>query len=315
MAEKYKSKLNVRSISLPLMVSLAILLPGNLILALEKTAEPLTAAQVFDQVVATYQGMSSYQSTGTVLSEIETESNKIHTQTAFTMLLKKPNQYLVRWTRKNMPTPNTEQHGAVWSDGKQPYLYIGAMKAYGKMGSDEMALGGAMGVSGGCVYTIPSMYLSVFKDQPHPFSRLQEPKIETSEIIGDEECYVIHGASTISKKETFWISKSRFLVMKYRRSLEPPDGGVTIPEMTDQQVAEALQGLGQEVTDESMKKMRSMMEKSKTLFENAQMKGFMTELHENISSPELKPENFQFTIPEGTELKESLLGGMLGGKE
>lgn len=315
-----KSNLGIPFLSLPLMVALSVqmsglLLSGRPILAADEKAEPLTTAQVFDQVIATYQAMPSYQSAGTVESKIDTGSNKIHTQTSFTMRLKKPNQYLVQWTQKNMPAPSAGQHGAVWSDGEQPFLYIGAMKAYGKMGSDEMALGGAMGISGGCVYTIPALYLAVFKDQPHPFTRLQEPKIETSEKIGDEECHVISGASTISKKETFWISKSRFLVLKYCRSLEPPDGGVTIPEMTDQQVAEALQGLGQEVTAESMKKMRAMMEKSKTLFETAQMKGSMTELHEKVSSPELKKEDFQFAVPEGTELKESLLSGMLGEKE
>ncbi len=322
MAEMDKGNLGVPFFALPLLVALGFLLPASpvlsadeKVLSADEKAEPLTVVQIFEKVIATYHAMPSYQSTGTVESEIDTGSNKIHTQTSFTMRLKKPNQYLIQWTQKNVPAPNAGQHGAVWSDGEQPYLYIGAMKAYGKMGSDDMALGGAMGISGGCVYTIPALYLAVFKDQPQPFTRLREPVIEASEKIDDEACHVISGASTISKKETFWISKSRFLVLKYRRSLEPPDGGVTIPEMTDQQVAEALKGLGQEVTAESMKKMRAMMEKSKTLFETAQMKGSMTELHENISSPELKKEDFLYSIPEGTELKESLIGGMLGGKE
>lgn len=273
---------------------------------------PPTVAQIFARVIATYRAMLSYQSEGTVVSEIDTGSEKIHTQMAFSIRLKKPNQYLIRWTQKNVPAPNTGQQGAVWSDGKHPFLYLGAMKAYGKMGSDEMALGGAMGVSGGCVYTIPALYLSVFKDQLHPFTRLQEPKIESSEKIGDQECYVISGTSTISKKETFWISKSRSLVLKYRRSLAPPEGGVTIPEMTDQQVAEALQGLGQEISAESMQKMRALMNQSKALFETAQMNGSITELHENVSSPDFKPEDLQFAIPEGTKLTESLLSGMLG---
>jgi len=306
--------------SLPCLVTLSILLlgillPENSSLVADEPAKPLTAAQIFDQVIAKYQAMPSYQSTGSVESEIVTGNNKIHTHTSFSMRLKKPNQYLIRWTQKNMPDSNTQQQGAVWNDGEQAYLFIGAMQAYGKMGSDEMALGGAMGISGGCVYNIPALYLSIFKNQPHPFARLQEPKIETSEKVGVDPCYVISGASTISKKETFWISKSRSLVLKYCRSLEPPEGGVIIPEITDQQVAEALQGLGQAVTAESMKKMRAMMEKSKALFETAQMKGSMTELHENISSPVLKKEDFQFKIPAGTELNESLLSGMLGGKK
>jgi len=326
MSERDENNLCVPYLARPLLVAwpfraaraflvvLGMLLPGNPLLAEDK-AETLTAAQVFAKVIATYQAMPSYQSTGTVESEIDTGDKKIHTQTAFTMRLKKPNQYRIQWTQKNMPATQSGQHGAVWNDGDQPFLYIGAMNAYGKMGSDEMALGGAMGISGGCVYTIPALYLAFFKNQPHPFTRLREPKMEAHEKIGEEECYVICGASTISNKETFWISQSRFLVLKYRRSLEPPDGGVTIPEMTDQQVSEALKGLGQEATAENMKKMRAMMERSKALFETAKMKGSMTELHENVSSPELKKEDFQFAIPEGAVLKESLLGGMLGGKQ
>jgi hypothetical protein len=306
-----------------LALMLGTLLSANRLLASDKAADALeaasptttgtpTAAQIFERVINTYRNMPTYQSDGVVLSEIDTGNETIHTQTAFTICLKKPNHYLIRWTQKNATAPNSSQQGAVWSDGKHPFLYLGAMNAYGKMGSDPMALGGAMGVSGGCVYTIPALYLLIFKEQLHPFHRLQEPKIEASENIDDEECYVISGTSTISNKETFWISKSRSLVLKYRRSLTPPEGGVIIPEMTDQQVAEALQGLGQEITAESMKKMRTLMNQSKALFEMEQMKGSVTESHKNISSPNFKPENFQFTVPEGTELKESLLSGMLG---
>jgi hypothetical protein len=43
------------------------------------------------------------------------------------------------------------------------------------------------------------------------------------------------------------------------------------------------------------------------------MKGSSTELHADISSPKMNTKDFQFALPAGTVLKESLLGGVLDG--
>jgi hypothetical protein len=234
---------------------------------------------------------------------------KVNAETSFSIIMKKPNLYLISWTQKNMPMPGMSQSGAVWSDGTQPYLYMGGMNAYSKMGSDELALGGATGISGGAAFTIPSLFLSVFKEQPAPFSRLKDPQIEMTEKVGKEDCYVISGSSSISKKEAFWVSKKSYLIKKYYRSLEPPEGGLAIPKLTDEQVEEAIKGMGQEVTEESKKNMTEMMERSRTMFKSMKMKGSSTELHANVSSPELNKNDFKFALPEGAVLKESLFGG------
>jgi hypothetical protein len=238
---------------------------------------------------------------------------KMTVETSFSILLKKPNLYLVSWNQKNMPMPGISQSGAVWSDGTQPYVYMGAgMNAYSRMSSDEIALGSATGISGGAAFTVPSLFLSVFKDQPAPFSRLIDPKIEMSEKVGEEECYVIGGSSPISKKEAFWVSKTSYLIKKYYRSLEPPEGGVAIPEMTDEELEEAIKGMGQEVTDESKEKMRKMVEKSKDVLKTALLKGSSTELHVDISTPDATAKDFQFTPPKDSVRKDSLFGNVLG---
>ena len=271
--------------------------------------EDVTPDKISEKVTAAYKSMDTYKAQGTITSNIDTGETKMNMETSFSIILKKPNLYLITWTQKNMAMPGMSQSGAVWSDGTQPYLYMGGMNAYSRMGSDELALGSATGISGGAAYTIPSLFLSAFKEQPAPFSRLKDPRIEMTEKVGEEDCYVISGSSSVSKKEAFWVSKKSYLIRKYSRSLEPPEGGRQMPEMTDEQLEEAIKGMGQEVTDESKKNMSEMIERSGKMLKTMKMKGSSTELHVNVSSPELNKNDFKFALPEGTALKESLLGG------
>jgi hypothetical protein len=195
---------------------LVIALFPLLIVSCSKSASPPTASvtptmtpsEILDKVTATYKSMETYKSDGTITSDIDTGGTKMTIETSFSILLKKPNLYLISWTQKNMPMPGMAQSGAVWSDGTQPYLYMGAMNAYSRMSSDELALGGATGISGGAANTIPSYFLSVFEEQPAPCSRIIDPKIEMSEKVGEEECYVIGGSSPISKREAIWGSQT-----------------------------------------------------------------------------------------------------------
>ena len=291
-----------------------------LILSCSKSASPPTASvsptmtpgEILDKVTATYKSMETYKSDGTITSDIDTGGTKMTIETSFSILLKKPNLYLISWNQKNMPMPGMAQSGAVWSDGTQPYLYMGVMSAYSRMGSDELALGGATGISGGAANTIPSYFLSVFGEQPAPFSRINAPRIEMTENVGEEECYVISGSSPFSKKEAIWVSKTSYLIKKYYRSLEPPEGGREVPpEMTDEQLEEAIKGMGQKVTEENRQKMKEMMKTATGVLKMDQLKGSSTELHANISTPDATRKDFQFTPPGDSVLKDSLFGGGL----
>jgi len=273
-------------------------------------AEDVTPDKIFEKVKTAYKSMDTYKAQGTITSNIDTGEMKLNAETTFSIILKKPNLYLISWTQKNTAMPGMSQSGAVWSDGTQPYLYMGGTNAYSRMSSDELALAGATGISGGAAFNIPSLFFSVFKEQPAPFSRLKDPQIEMTEKVGEEDCYVISGSSSVSKKETFWVSKKSYLIKKYSRSLEPPEGGRQMPEMTDEQLEEAIKSMGQEVTEESKKNMREMMERSGKMLKTMEMKGSSTELHTNVSSPELNKNDFKFALPEGTILKESLSGGL-----
>ena len=294
---------------------IAALAISMFMLGMNTFGDDISPNELLEKVAATYEAAKTYKAEGTITSDIDTGGMTMKIETSFSILLKKPNLYLISWTQKNMTMPGMVQSGAVWSDGTQPYLHMGMMNAYSKMTSDEIALGGATGISGGAAFTIPSLFLSVFKDQPAPFSRLKDPKIEKIEKVGEEDCYVLTGPSSISRKETLWVSKTSYLIRKYCRSFEPPEGGAAIPEMTDEQLEEAIKGMGQEVTEESKKNMRKMMERSKSMLKTAKLKGSSTEVHANISSPELDKNDFKFALPEDTVLKDSLFGGMFGGNK
>jgi outer membrane lipoprotein-sorting protein len=284
---------------------------GMVVLAGGALAGDITPGEIFQRTEAAYASMQTYQSDGTASSDMDSGGSKMQMETSFTILLKKPNLYRITWTQKGMM--GMTQSGAVWSDGSQPYLYMGIMNAYSKMSSDQIALSGATGISGGAAFTIPSLFLASFNVPSNHFARLQNPRIEKTEKIGDDDCYVISGPSKISKNETFWISKSNYLIRKYSRSLEPPEGGRQMPEMTDEDMAKAMKAMGLEVNDETKKNMRDMMEKSKAALNTAALKGSMTEVQAHVSSPALTAKDFQFTPPADAVLKDSLFGGLLGG--
>ncbi len=272
------------------------------------SAPPATADAnaILSQAFSKYKSLDTYSSSGTIVSDMEVSGTKIETTTTFSIKLKKPNLYLVTWSQTGA-TP-TVQAGAVWSDGTQPYLYMGIMNAYSKIGDDASALGGATGISGGAAYTVPSLFLPAFTDKGFAFSRLQNPIVEKVEPIGGEDCYVVSGSSNASKKETLWISKSSSLILKYERSFEPPAGGMVIPEISDADLKKAIQAMGQPVTDEALQKMREMMASAQQALKGGSS-GLSTETQTEIATPNLGASDFQFTPPPGATLKETLFDG------
>ncbi|MCF7973183.1 MAG: hypothetical protein K9N55_05180 [Phycisphaerae bacterium] len=286
---------------------------GLLILSTTALGQNISPDEIEKKVADSYQALDTYKAEGTITSDIGSGGTQHKLETSFTVLMKKPNLYRITWTQAHKSTPGLEaQSGAVWSDGTQPYMYMSAMHAYSKMSSDDMALGAATGISGGAAFTVPSLFLPGFMGQPRPFSLLREPRVETAEKVGDEECHVLTGSSSISKKETYWISKSSHLIRKYARSLEAPeDGGPVIPELTDEMLEQTLTAMGQTVTPEAKENMKQILENLKTTLKTTKLQGTSTELHAKVSFPKLSKSDFKFALPEGTVLEDSLFGGML----
>ena len=273
-------------------------------------ADALTAQQVLEKSVAAYEAMETYSSKGVTTMRLEMEQMPLTTTTEFTMKMQQPDRYLVSWSQTNNLLPGMPAlKGAIWSDGTQPHLYVSMMNAWTTISEDATAFGAATGISGGAAFTVPSLYLGLFGPRAFPFEGLKDPAVEGTERIGEEECYVISAPSAASKKETFWISTTRWLVLKYERSLEPPEDAPGIGEITDADVKAAIEAAGQDVTEESMRRMRSTLDQAKELGPN--LKGTLTEVHTEVGSPELTDADFRYDVPEGAQFKEKLFEGML----
>ena len=139
----------------------------------------------------------------------------------------------------------------------------------------------------------------MFKGQPVSFLRLKGPRIEKIEKVGEEDCYVLSGASEISEKETLWVSKTSYLIRKYYRSVKPPEGALE----------KLFKSTGQEETKEGKKLMREFGKIIETT------NGSFTELYEKVSSPELNKDDFKFALPEGTVLEDSPFDEMFDGNK
>ena len=264
----------------------------------------LTPSEILDKVAKTYASLKSYKAEGTITSDVDTGQIKVTLETSFSILLARPHFYLISWSQK-MPMVDMTQSGTVWNDGTSPYFYMSATNSYSKMSDDSMALGAATGVSSGAANTIPSYFFSGSSGQPSVSLRLIDPQLETTETIGEDDCYVVSGSSPVSKKESLWISKQTFLIKKVSRSLEQPAGGrIASPEMTDEQLEEAMKLTGQEVTDESKQQMKEMMKSATDMVKLDQLKGSFTEVFTTISTPEVSPQDFQFSPPKDTVLND-----------
>jgi len=265
------------------------------------------AASILKRVEATYKAMESYRANGTIISEKEMGGTTVRTTTTYSILLKKPNLYLITWNQTAVPAA-LPQGGAVWNDGTQPYLYLLMNKSYAKVGDDVSALGAANAISDGATNTIPSLFLPSLTSKGFALARLRDPVIEKSEYMGGNDCFVLSGSSAISKKETFWISKSSNLILKYEKSLETPDGGAAGPEVSEEVIEKAIRAMGQPVTEENKKQVREMVVAAKGSIKNSENNGISTETQMEITNPKLTEKDFTFTPPAGTAQTDSMMG-------
>jgi hypothetical protein len=271
---------------------------------------------IFKKTAEAYKTLETYSAEGTIVSDMDHNGTKVKSETSFTIKLKKPNLYLISWqsnsTSRAESVSGPTQTSAIWSDGTQPYLYmgIGEQKNYSKMSNDDAAMAGATGISQGAASTIPSLFFPDFKAFTNPFARLTAPQLIGTEQVGGEECYVIRGSSPAYKDETYWIAKKDFLIRKYAHSLDSATSENKWPPMSDKDLAEALKGMGQKGTPAQIAEMRKMMQDAQKTLATGNLKSVSTESHTNIGRPQLTATEFAYKLPEGAVLKDSLWEGL-----
>ena len=264
----------------------------------EKVVENISPADIFEKVKNVYKTLETYKAHGIVITTTEVNEKKTSTHTDFDLNLKKPNLYLISWRQNNKWMVDS---GTVWNSGGDPYLYREHMGAYEQMPDDQKALAFATGMSGGSSFTILSLFLTILKSDYANFDKLIDPKVEGIGKINGEDCYVISGSSRFSKSIKYWISKSRFLILKHIRSLEyPAEKSKNI--ITDKEFDDILKKEGKVLSENLRSKLRESLKES----ENLHFKGVVTEIYSNISSPKLESKDFHFQLPQGTLLQKSV---------
>ena len=246
-----------------------------------------SATEILKEVANTYKAMKTYKAEGTITEESEINNNKGVVEILFSILLKKPNQYIITWTQMDT-SPEMGHSVTVWSDGTQPFFYYRVYNAYYKMTNDETVLRRVKGLHGPFTI-IPLLFLPVFKEHQIPFSWLKNPKVEKIEKIGEEDCYVISGSSEISSSENIWISKKSYLVRKYYRFRNSSDH--TNVYLKYLKLNKSKLNFSDEQIEEKMENYK----KTKT-------SSSFTEVYNKISSPELNKEDFNYTVPKGVVL-------------
>jgi antitoxin component YwqK of YwqJK toxin-antitoxin module len=260
---------------------------------IQKVTNGMTTNEIFEKMKTVYKSLETYKAKGIVITTIDTGKGKDLFHTDFNMVLKKPNFYLISWTKQ---TRWKSDSGAVWDDGSHPYLYTEFSEAYQKMHNDEVALASATGISDGTAFTIPSIFLKVFKHDFAIIDQLINLKVDGEERINGESCYVISGSSKQSDNERIWISKSRFIILKYSRSFDSTKDN----KLTDKGMERIINHIGVKATEEFKKEVREDMKKS----QQTEIKGVFTQIYNDISFPELSSKDFQFKIPQGVVLRE-----------
>jgi hypothetical protein len=273
-------------------------------------AEGPTAVEVLERAQATYDAMPTYSSEGTVRIESEGEVEAPLSIAAFSMKIGKPNRFLFAWSQSMRHLPEGAFSGAAWSDGTQPYVFF--LGAYAPMNSDEVALGTVTGVSHGAAFNIPTLLLPVMPQAGRLLDRVADPELDGPEPINGEECHVVKGMTPGIGRIKLWISQERGLILRLQRWFDAVADDEP-EELSDEDMKEALEAMGLENTPENRARIKNLSAAGREAAKGAGAKSYsFVETHTDISSPDLQPEDFRFTVPEGTQRKENLFEGMPG---
>ncbi len=125
-------------------------------------------------------------------------------------------------------------------------------------------------------------------------------KLEPSAKLDGEDCYVVSGKHLEAEQVKLWISKQDYLIrQRISSSGSAADVAAEAQQMTDEQLEQALEEMGFPSTPEERAKTREHFKKDAEAMERMKMSGRSDEEHyTGISSPELKPSDFEFKPPD-----------------
>jgi hypothetical protein len=172
--------------------------------AADKAGDTLTTKEIFQRAADKYSSLTSYSDEGQTVALV----NGTTLTTKFTIKLARPNLYKIEWARTtdswvNFLTRHPTQ--AVWSAGAGDFLDMGT--GVQKQASQEMALGGATGISGGAAATIPGTFFKM--NWGNALGTMGTGmKQAPDERAGGVNCYVFGNEMGGVATTIFWFTRS-----------------------------------------------------------------------------------------------------------
>lgn len=270
-------------------------------------AEAPTPEFLIRQVINTYRSLDTYRVSGHTDSEITDfkQGGKVSRLThRFTLLLKKPNGYLITW-ESDFPPFQMARQGAAWNTGTQAYVYMQTAKGYMKIPTDIVNLQSQAGVSSGSTAIIPELFFAFFPEKELRISQLNDPVVKGREEIAGEQCYVLEGRNN-NMVFTYWISVDNFFIRQHTFHVHDPNGQEMDFELTEEEAKAALRSRGVEPSKERIELFIRMLGMAKKTMQNQRTQIIATDHFSDISLPPVSAQDLQFAVPEGIPLKEDI---------
>jgi len=233
-------------------------------------------ADIWQNMVATYQGLSSLSATGTAEAALETVPGsdaaaaaagpQISMSADLTIKLGRPDNFRIDVnTRIGSQVLST----IGWSSGQGYYRMLNNKRS---KESSRVAVLGGLGVAG----TAAVVGLFFNDTASLPADAGTHWSLTNGAEIPGQPCYVLAG-KILSQNIRFWINKQTFLIHRVQIVL---DGNTNAPEMDDAKIKEALTAAknGQPVTDAEIAQAKAQMKMA------SQIKGTITETYQDIQT-------------------------------
>jgi outer membrane lipoprotein-sorting protein len=262
-------------------------------------ADDLTAESIREKVIVAYATAPTYKTQGIESTLMEVQGKKIPTSAEFTVVLKKPALYRISW-KSSGPFS-----GVLWNDGGEPSLYLDQGNEYSKMKTDVEAMFTTAQINGGMALMISSLFFDQLK-MPSPLKHWDVIERAPDEYVDGVDCYVISGKTPVSEKETIWVSKVNYFILRYDHSLRPPSGENGVPGLSDKSLEYSLQADGVEVIEERKMMIREQIQHDRKTLMDQHFGGIVKQKYYDITTPDLNLKDFHYQLPEGAILKESV---------
>ncbi len=168
----------------------------------------MNVSEIIEKMTDLYSSCRSYHDSGII------ESNKSATRIDFQTYFCAPRMFRFQWTKD-------DQNYLIWSDGVQAierYYFNNFMPE--PVESLEHAIAGAIGISHGGAWNVPSLLIGDLQHQGRQFKQMREATIIGQECLRGVECQVLQGAFQQSNDTTIWVSLKDFSLRQIRESYD-----------------------------------------------------------------------------------------------